>query len=348
MTDQMTARVGESQVAPTEVLRLDDLQVHFTSTRLFGKSTTIYAVNGVSFSVHENETLGIIGESGCGKSTTGRAIVQLNPPTGGSVHFRGEDITRPSRSRRHDLRKEMQFVFQDPHSSLNPRMTVKEIIAEPLRAFGRWEGKKSAEAVADLLDNVGLPSQALQRYPHEFSGGQRQRIGIARALALDPELLILDEPVSALDVSVQAQVLNLLAELKEASSRALVMISHDLEVVRHVADNIAVMYLGRVVEYGPADQVLDRPAHPYTAALASATPTTTPGETRERIVLKGDLPSASNPPTGCSFRTRCWLATERCATEEPPLTPIGSEGRTVACHYPLDIVEGPKKAETHD
>lgn len=348
MTDQMTARVDESRVAPSEVLRLDDLQVHFTSARLFGKNTTIYAVNGVSFSVHENETLGIIGESGCGKSTTGRAIVQLNEPTRGSIHFRGEDVTNPSRARRHGLRKEIQFVFQDPQSSLNPRMTVKEIIAEPLRAFGRWEGKDSAGTVAALLDSVGLPSQALQRYPHEFSGGQRQRIGIARALALDPELLILDEPVSALDVSVQAQVLNLLAEIKATSSRALVMISHDLEVVRHVADNVAVMYLGRVVEYGPADRVLDRPAHPYTAALASATPTTTPGEKRERIILTGDLPSASNPPTGCSFRTRCWLATERCAMEEPPLTPIGTGGRTVACHYPLDIEEGLKEVETND
>lgn len=348
MTDQLTARTGESQAAPNEVLRLDDLQVHFTSTRLFGKNTTIYAVNGVSFSVHENETLGIIGESGCGKSTTGRAIVQLNRPTGGTVHFRGEDVTNPSRARRRDLRKAMQFVFQDPQSSLNPRMTVKEIIAEPLRAFGRWEGKNSAGVVSDLLDSVGLPSQALQRYPHEFSGGQRQRIGIARALALDPELLILDEPVSALDVSVQAQVLNLLAEIKATSSRALVMISHDLEVVRHVADNIAVMYLGRVVEYGPADRVLDRPAHPYTAALASATPTPTPGETRERIVLKGDLPSASNPPTGCSFRTRCWLATERCATIEPPLAPVGDSGRTVACHYPLEIGDGPGEGTAYD
>lgn len=338
MTDQKIARVDQPRSTSGEVLRLEDLQVHFSSTRLFGRNNTVYAVNGVNLSVHENETLGIIGESGCGKSTTGRAIVHLNEPTGGSILFRGEEITKLSKSRRLALREEIQFVFQDAQSSLNARMTVQEIIAEPLRAFGLWDSSNGVETVSELLDQVGLPPQALQRYPHEFSGGQRQRIGIARALALDPDLLILDEPVSALDVSVQAQVLNLLMAIRDSSSRAFVMISHDLDVVRHVSDNVAVMYLGRVVEYGPADSVLDKPAHPYTAALVSATPPASPDETRERIILNGELPSAANPPTGCSFRTRCWLATERCATEEPPLSPIGSEGRTVACHYPLDLV----------
>ena len=318
-----------------EVLSLENLEVHFTSSSPFGRKSTIYAVDGVNLSVSERETLGIIGESGCGKSTTGRAIVHLNEPTGGTIRYRGEDITRPSRARKQELREKIQFVFQDPQSSLNPRMTVQEIIAEPLRAFGRWEGQKSVEKVAELLDQVGLPRQALQRYPHEFSGGQRQRIGIARALALDPELLILDEPVSALDVSVQAQVLNLLMELRNTSSRAFIMISHDLDVIRHVADRIAVMYLGQVIETGPADEVLDRPAHPYTAALASATPPNSPTEVRERIVLKGDLPSAANPPSGCRFRTRCWLATDRCASEVPKPVHVGGSNRTVACHYPL-------------
>jgi oligopeptide/dipeptide ABC transporter ATP-binding protein len=329
-----TARGGD----PTEVLRVEDLKVHFTSTAINGRKRTVYAVDGVSFTVRENETLGIIGESGCGKSTTGRALVHLNDPTSGRIAFRGRDITRPGRSERHELRQKMQFVFQDPQSSLNPRMTIQEILAEPLRAFGRWKGRSGPARAVELLDRVGLPAAARNRYPHEFSGGQRQRIGIARALALDPELLILDEPVSALDVSVQAQVLNLLMDLRASSSLSSVMISHDLDVIRHVSDRVAVMYLGVIVEAGPADQVLDQPVHPYTAALASATPPSSPDEVRQRIVLQGELPSASNPPSGCRFRTRCWRADEVCETVVPVLAPIDPAGvRSVACHHPLPL-----------
>lgn len=348
--DEKASYGEKAKLEPSKVLlRLEGLEVHFKASRLFGKrnSNTIYAVNGIDLSVHENEVLGIIGESGCGKSTTGRAIVHLNKPTAGCIRFKDEDITKPLRAQQRDLRKEIQFVFQDPQSSLNSRMTVKDIIAEPLRAFGRWNSKGGVEFVSDLLNKVGLPEQAMQRYPHEFSGGQRQRIGIARALALDPSLLILDEPVSALDVSVQAQVLNLLMELQSSSSRAIIMISHDLDVVRHISDNVAVMYLGRIVEYGPAHLVLDNPAHPYTAALASATPSTNPRKKRERIILEGELPSAANPPTGCSFRTRCWLATERCALEQPYLGII-EPGRSVACHYPLEIADFQKKTNYDD
>lgn len=332
MTHDLTANPTNEH---TEILRIDDLQVHFSASGPFGRKRTIYAVDGVNLTVHENESLGIVGESGCGKSTTGRAIVNLNQPTGGRIFFRGEDITRPRGAPRHALREKIQFVFQDPQSSLNPRMTVQEIIAEPKRAFGRWDGRTGPRHVAELLDQVGLPQEARHRYPHEFSGGQRQRIGIARALALDPELLVLDEPVSALDVSVQAQVLNLLMELRSTSARSFMMISHDLDVIRHATDRIAVMYLGRVVETGPADAVLDDPAHPYTAALASATPPSSPSEVRERIVLRGDLPSASAPPSGCRFRTRCWRAEDICARVTPPMTPAGAAGREVACHFPL-------------
>jgi oligopeptide/dipeptide ABC transporter ATP-binding protein len=322
----------------TEVLRVEDLKVHFVSTAISGRKRTVYAVDGVSFTVRENETLGIIGESGCGKSTTGRALVHLNDPTSGRIAFRLQDITRPGRTERHELRQKMQFVFQDPQSSLNPRMTIQEILAEPLRAFGRWKGTNGPAKAAELLDRVGLPATARNRYPHEFSGGQRQRIGIARALALDPELLILDEPVSALDVSVQAQVLNLLMDLRASSSLSSVMISHDLDVIRHMSDRVAVMYLGVIVEEGPADQVLDQPVHPYTAALASATPPSSPDQVRQRIVLQGELPSASNPPSGCRFRTRCWRADEICETVVPALAPVDPAGvRRAACHHPLAV-----------
>ncbi|WP_420114772.1 ABC transporter ATP-binding protein [Pseudactinotalea sp.] len=314
-----------------QMLEVDDLHVHYPSSR---RRAPIRAVDGVSLTVAQDEALGLIGESGCGKSTTGRALVQLTEPTGGRIRYRGEDITRPDRRRRKSLRTEIQFVFQDPQSSLNPRMTVEEIIAEPLRAFRRWDrdGRGSA---ARLLDQVGLGADALRRYPHEFSGGQRQRLGIARALALDPSLLVLDEPVSALDVSVQAQVLNLLMELRADQALSYMMISHDLDVIRHVTDRVAVMYLGVIVETGDVAQVLDRPAHPYTSALASATPPALPGEQRERIVLRGELPSAADPPSGCRFRTRCWRADEVCAEKIPVLTPIGPAGRQVACHHPL-------------
>jgi peptide/nickel transport system ATP-binding protein/oligopeptide transport system ATP-binding protein len=319
----------------SELLTVEDLTVHFTSRNFLGRTRTIHAVDGVSFSVAENEALGIIGESGCGKSTTGRAIVHLEDATSGRIAYRGADVTHPDAAARRAFNEKVQFVFQDPMSSLNPRMTIEQIVAEPLRAFGRWD-RRGPELVGELLEKVGLPREFRNRYPHEFSGGQRQRIGIARALALDPELLVLDEPVSALDVSVQAQVLNLLMDLR-GQGLAYIMISHDLDVIRHVTDRIVVMYLGVIMESGPADEVLDAPIHPYTAALASATPPSSPDETRERIRLQGELPSASNPPSGCRFRTRCWRADEKCVREVPPLEPVDGTDRAVACHHPLDI-----------
>ncbi|PVE96919.1 oligopeptide/dipeptide ABC transporter ATP-binding protein [Microbacterium sp. TPD7012] len=317
----------------SEILSVENLSVTYRAPR----GQTVSAVDGVSFSVREREALGIIGESGCGKTTTGKTIAQLEHASGGRISFRGEDLGAAKRSRRHQLRRNVQFVFQDPHSSLNPRMTVQEIVAEPLRAFGMWHGTQSRKDVERILDGVGLPQSALNRYPHEFSGGQRQRIGIARGLALDPDLLILDEPVSALDVSIQAQVLNLLMDLRHDRDLSYIMISHDLDVVRHVADRVLVMYLGTVVEQGPVSSVLSNPAHPYTAALASATPSSDPTQRRERIVLTGDVPSPINPPSGCRFRTRCWRADEKCAQERPELTRIGQTDRTVACFYPLDV-----------
>ncbi|WP_308797946.1 ABC transporter ATP-binding protein [Agromyces silvae] len=335
----MSASVSASastSASAAPLLSVDDLKVHFPLRSAFGPKQLIRAVDGVSFDVREREALGIIGESGCGKSTTGRAVVHLNEPTSGRLTYRGADVTRPGRQQLRALREQIQFVFQDPQSSLNPRMTVQEVIAEPLRAFGRWDRASGPAEVRSLMDAVGLAADAGNRYPHEFSGGQRQRIGIARALALDPELLVLDEPVSALDVSVQAQVLNLLMELRESRSLAYVLISHDLDVVRHVTDRVLVMYLGTVVETGEVDTVLDDPAHPYTMALASAVPPASPAEARERIVLHGDVPSAAAPPSGCRFRTRCWKADELCATVVPELRPVRGGDRLVACHHPVE------------
>lgn len=319
------------------VLEVRDLEVRFRAAR----RRTVRAVDGVSLTVGEDEALGIIGESGCGKTTTGKTIAQLEQPSAGSIVFLGEDLVGASRARRRELRRKIQFVFQDPQSSLNPRMTIQEIIAEPLRAFGEWRGRGSRDRVVELLDQVGLGPAALNRYPHEFSGGQRQRVGIARGLVLDPELLILDEPVSALDVSIQAQILNLLMDLRAERSLGFVMISHDLDVIRHVTDRVAVMYLGVIVEQGPAEEVLEHPAHPYTAALASATPPAGPFERRERIVLSGDVPSPLDPPSGCRFRTRCWRADALCAERRPELAPVGDTGRSVACFHPLDVLAGP-------
>jgi peptide/nickel transport system ATP-binding protein/oligopeptide transport system ATP-binding protein len=330
----MTSQSAVAEPAP--ILQVSDLEVSFRAAR----RRVVRAVDGVSFTVREDEALGIIGESGCGKTTTGKTIAQLERPSVGEIVFRGEDLVGASRARRKELRRRIQFVFQDPQSSLNPRMTVQDIIAEPLRAFGEWRGRQSRDDVVAMLDQVGLSPTALHRYPHEFSGGQRQRIGIARGLALDPDLLILDEPVSALDVSIQAQILNLLMDLRAARSLGIVMISHDLDVIRHVTDRVVVMYLGVIVEQGPAEEVLTSPAHPYTAALASATPPSGPDEKRERIVLAGDVPSPLDPPSGCRFRTRCWRADDLCAQRRPELEPVGAGGRTVACFHPLDILAG--------
>jgi peptide/nickel transport system ATP-binding protein len=293
-----------------------------------------HAVCGVSFDLAERETLGLVGESGCGKSTTARSVLQLLPSSSGSVRYLGTELTGKSRKQLRPMRQNLQFVFQDPFASLDPRMPVGEIVGEPLKVHGRWDRKTGPQRVDRLFELVGLNPEHRNRYPHEFSGGQRQRVGIARALALDPKVLVLDEPVSALDVSIQAGVVNLLEELQDRLNLAYLFIAHDLSVVRHISDRVAVMYLGKIVEIGTSEQIYETPSHPYTQALLSAVPVPDPALERERrrIVIRGDVPSSVSPPSGCRFRTRCWKAQEICSTEEPALIDRGQD-HPVACHF---------------
>ncbi len=319
-----------------ELLRIENIKQHFYSgSGIFRKGYTIHAVDGVSFSVKQGETLGLVGESGCGKSTLGRSILKLFEPTAGKIFFEGRDITHLSVKKMRSLRQEMQIIFQDPTESLNSRHTVGMIIEEPFIIHGIGKPAERKLWVKELLIKVGLPESAAERYPHEFSGGQRQRIGIARAVALKPKLIICDESVSALDVSVQAQILNLLLELQQEMKLALIFIAHDLSVVKHISDRVAVMYLGKIVELGNALEVYNSPRHPYTQALLSAIPVADPRKRNtERIMLKGELPSPINPPQGCHFHTRCPYATDKCKEEQPLLVAKAGD-HADACHYPL-------------
>jgi peptide/nickel transport system ATP-binding protein/oligopeptide transport system ATP-binding protein len=323
----------------TPLVEVRNLVKHFpiTSGIILQKQVgAVKAVDDVSFDIGRGETLGIVGETGCGKSTTARLLVRLLEPTAGQVTFDGHDITHLQGSRLKALRREMQMIFQDPYSSLNPRKSVGSIIAEPFAIHGLLKGEgERKKRVQDLMDRVGLNPEHYNRYPHEFSGGQRQRIGVARAIALEPKLLVADEPVSALDVSIQAQVLNLLRGLQRELGLTVVFIAHDLSVVRHMCDRVAVMYLGKIVELAPNDALYGFPRHPYTGALLSAVPVAEPGAgRRERQLLSGDVPSPANPPRACRFHTRCPKAQEVCSTDEPALEDKGA-GTLAACHFPL-------------
>jgi peptide/nickel transport system ATP-binding protein/oligopeptide transport system ATP-binding protein len=330
------------------LLEVRDLVKHFPIRKGVFRhvGSVVRAVDGVSFDLNRGETLGLVGESGCGKSSTGKLLMRLEQPTSGAIRYGGQDLSALAGSASKAFARNIQIVFQDPYASLSPRMTVHDIVAEPLRVQKIY-GRTGEAKVSAALESVGLTHQHASRYAHEFSGGQRQRIGIARALVLDPTVLVLDEPVSALDVSIRAQVINTLEELQDGLGLAYLFISHDLSVVRHTCDRVAVMYLGKIVETGTRSEIFGAPTHPYTQALLSAIPSPDViaedhGPKRERIVLRGDVPSPSNPPSGCRFRTRCWKAQDICASEEPPLVPQRADSHLVACHFPeaIDVLAG--------
>jgi oligopeptide/dipeptide ABC transporter ATP-binding protein len=320
------------------LLEVRDLKKYFPiKGGIFSKTIGhVQAVDGISFQLFPGETVGLVGESGCGKSTAARAILRLIEPTGGEVLFEGQDILKLGKKPMRSLRREMQIIFQDPYASLNPRMTVASIVGEPLEIHKIAKGRQKEEKVANILEKVGLRPEHMRRYPHEFSGGQRQRIGIARALALNPKLIIGDEPVSALDVSIQAQVINLLEDLQKEFNLTYLIIAHDLSVVEHISNRVAVMYLGKIVEMASDRELYRNPSHPYTEALLSAVPRPDPTIKKQRIILPGDVPSPINPPSGCRFHTRCLYAKADCKVNEPQLEDIGG-GHYVACHYWRDV-----------
>jgi oligopeptide transport system ATP-binding protein len=343
-------RAGETAASGPNgktLLSVRNLKMHFPITQgiiLQRQVGSVKAVDDISFDISEVETLGLVGESGCGKSTTGRAILQLYKPTAGEVVFADRDLVKLSGGEMRRMRRQLQMIFQDPYASLNPRMTVGSIIGEPLEIHNLAKGREKTERVQELLRTVGLNPYFANRYPHEFSGGQRQRIGIARALAVDPKFIVCDEPISALDVSIQAQIINLLEELQERLNLTYLFIAHDLAVVRHISDRVAVMYVGKIVEVTDRNTIFDNPMHPYTRALLSAIPIPDPvlEKRRTRMILVGDVPSPVNPPTGCRFNPRCPYAEDNCRTDEPALDEV-RPGHFVACHYWNEVEAGTKR-----